>query len=158
MDLPQNPEYPYYLSEADLVELSEKCTKEDVPDWELFLSYAERRDLVSDDVLIRQFESDRAIFVLMEGVLNVSVAADPDGPKDQVAIVEPIAIIGEQSFLDGGVRTATITAKTKATVYCLTRQAFDYLRREHSDIACAFLFDIARALSERTRATSTRRF
>lgn len=158
MDFPHNPEYPYYLTEADLVELSEKCTKQDVPDWELFLSYADRRDLEPGEVLIQQFNVDRSIFVLMEGALEVSVAVDPDGPGDAVAVVEPIAIIGEQSFLDGGVRTATITATTTATVYCLTRPAFDYLRREHSDIACAFLFDIARALSTRTRAAVTRRF
>ena len=128
------------------------------PDWELFLSYAERLDLLPEGVLIKQFDVDRSIFVLMTGSLDVTVAADPDGPSTLVATVEPVAIIGEQSFLDGGVRSATITAKTKATVYRLTREAFDYLRREHSDIACAFLFDIARSLSQRTRAAMARRF
>ena len=110
MDFPHNPEYPYYLTEADLTELSEKGGKQDVPDWELFLSYAERRDLQAGDVLIQQFNADRSIFILMEGILDVSVAAEPDIAGESVAVVEPVAIIGEQSFLDGGVRTATITA------------------------------------------------
>ena len=52
MDFPHNPEYPYYLTEADLIELSEKCTKQDVPDWELFLSYAERSDLEPGEVAV----------------------------------------------------------------------------------------------------------
>ena len=77
---------------------------------------------------------------------------------EKITDVTPVAIIGEQSFLDGGARTASIVAKEPSTVYRMSRQAFEYLRREHADVACAFLYDIARSLAQRMRAATTRRF
>ncbi len=148
MNLPHNP---YYLAEADLLELVDQIEEQGEADWRLFLSYADEFEVEPGDVLVRQFDSDRVVYVLTAGELEVRVGADPDGPQRSIATVKPVAVIGEQTFLDGQPRTATLAAKTKATVHRLTLGAFDKLRTEEPEIACAFLFDVARSLSLRSR-------
>jgi len=148
MNLPHNP---HYLAEADLLHLVEKFEAQGKADWRLFLSYAEECVIEPGDVVIRQFDSDRVVYVLTDGELEVSVAPEPDAPSKPIATVKPVAVIGEQTFLDKQIRTATLSAKTQATVHRLTLNAFDRLRLEEPEIACAFLFDVARSLSLRAR-------
>ena len=148
MKLPPNP---YYLAEADLLELVERIEEQGQADWRLFLSYAEEIQVDAGEVIIRQFDSDRGVYVLTAGELEVRQAAKPNDKPKTIASVGPVAIIGEQTFLDSQPRTATLAAKTPATVHRLTLQAFDKLRTEEPEIACAFLFDVARSLSLRAR-------
>lgn len=148
MNLPHNP---HYLAEADLLELVIQIEEQGEADWKLFLSYADECQVEPGHEIIRQFDSDRVVYILTEGELEVRASSTPDGPSKSIATVEPVAIIGEQTFLDGQPRTATLAAKTPATVHRLTLSAFDKLRTEEPEIACAFLFDVARSLSLRAR-------
>jgi CRP-like cAMP-binding protein len=148
MNLPVNP---YYLAEADLLELVEKIEAQGEADWQLFLSYAEQLEIAPGDVVIRQMDVDRVVYVLTRGELEVVAAKGAGGPKKTIATISPVAIIGEQTFLDSEPRTATVLAKTEATVHRLTLSDFDRLRAEEPEIASAFLFDVARSLSLRAR-------
>ena len=148
MNLPHNP---HYLSEADLPQLVEQFEEQGAAEWRLCRSYFDECVVEPGDVIIRQFDSDRVVYVLTDGELEVSVATEPDAAAKPIATVKPVAIIGEQTFLDAQARTATLSAKTQATIHRLTLGAFDKLRTEEPEIACAFLFDVARSLSRRAR-------
>ena len=148
MNLPYNP---YYLAEADLLELVVQIEEQGEADWKLFLSYADECQVEPGHEIIRQFDTDRVVYILTAGELEVSTSSTPDGRARSIATVQPVAIIGEQTFLDQQPRTATLAAKTPATVHRLTLSAFDRLRTEEPEIACAFLFDVARSLSLRAR-------
>ena len=65
--------------------------------------------------------------------------------------VEEGTIFGEQSFADGGPRTATIVAASDGEYYRLGHAAFARLSGEYPEIALAFMRDIARVLSLRCR-------
>ncbi|MCA8957235.1 MAG: cyclic nucleotide-binding domain-containing protein [Planctomycetes bacterium] len=153
MDLPVNPDYPYYLSESDLMELSGHWQAPEPTEWERFLGYAEQGHIAAGGTLIRQFDTDRALYLLTSGTLEVWVAEHSGGP---VATIEPYAVLGEQSFLEPGPRSATVIAKTDAILHRLTPGAFDLLRVEAPAMACALLFDIARTLSRRARTRDGR--
>ena len=105
-------------------------------------------------MLIKQFDCERVIYILTEGELEVLVAASEGAMPTGVAMVKPVAIIGEQTFLDGQPRTATLAVKTPGTVHRLSLSDFDKLRIAEPEIACAFLFDVARSLSLRQRRSS----
>jgi hypothetical protein len=61
-------------------------------------------------LLTEQGETGDDVFLLLNGVLNVEVDGEP------IAEVGPGAILGERATLEGGVRTSTLRALTKATV------------------------------------------
>jgi hypothetical protein len=68
------------------------------------------RKLKEGALLTEQGATGDDVFLLLNGVLNVEV----DG--ELVAEVGPGAILGERAVLEGGVRTSTLRALTKATV------------------------------------------
>ncbi len=144
------PQNAHFLNEQDLLNLAEAVERQGEADWALFLSYADRLEIGAGDVLIRQHDTERTTFVLTDGELEVTAAAGDDTPQ-RIAVVRPVAIFGEQTFLDGRPRSATIAAVSDSVVHRLALHDFDRLRLEEPEIACAFLFDVARSLSLRQR-------
>jgi hypothetical protein len=68
------------------------------------------RKLKEGALLTEQGATGDDVFLLLNGVLNVEVDGEP------IAEVGPGAILGERAALEGGVRTSTLRALTKATV------------------------------------------
>jgi hypothetical protein len=86
--------------------------------------------------LVRQGTPGDTLFLLLDGVLGVDVDGAP------IAEVGPGAIVGERSLLEGGLRTATLTALTPVRVARADREAVDLValaqlarghRREEGD-------------------------
>jgi hypothetical protein len=69
--------------------------------------------------LVRQGTPGDALFLLLDGVLSVEV------DNTRIAEVGPGAIVGERSLLEGGLRTATLTALTPVRVARASRDAVD---------------------------------
>ncbi|MDT3438230.1 cyclic nucleotide-binding domain-containing protein [Pseudofrankia sp. BMG5.37] len=76
-------------------------------------------NLAAGTELVRQGTPGDALFLLLDGVLGVDV----DGTR--IAEVGPGAIVGERSLLEGGLRTATLTALTAVRVARAGRDAVD---------------------------------
>jgi hypothetical protein len=70
----------------------------------------QRKELDVDETLVEQGEGGNELFLLIDGVL----AVDVDG--EEVAEIGPGAILGERAILEGGKRTATLRARTRARV------------------------------------------
>lgn len=68
------------------------------------------RKFAAGDVLTEQGQSGDELFLLLDGVLAVEVDGEP------LAEVGPGAILGERAILEGGARTSTLRAMTKAKV------------------------------------------
>jgi len=149
MNLPYSA---HYLMEQELLNLLDVVESQGEADWQLFLSYAEQLHVAAGHVLIRQDDCDRTVYVLSEGAAEVSIASDGDADPVVVATVQPVAIFGEQTFLDGKPRSATMTTTTDSVIHRITLDAFDKMRVEEPEIAGAFLFDVARSLSLRARS------
>jgi len=99
------------------------------------------------EVIIREGEMNRDIYILSEGVLEASVK-DVEG---QVVVSEmhPPEMLGEISFLDGSPRTATVTAKTEALVYYLS---FEEVKDELESIPAWFKL-ILETLTKRMKSS-----
>ena len=68
------------------------------------------RELKAGSDLVRQGDSGRELFLLLDGVLGVDV----DGAT--IAHVGPGAVLGERAVIEGGMRTSTLRAVTRCRV------------------------------------------
>jgi len=85
------------------------------------------------EVIIHEGEYNRDLYILSEGILEVSVRGE-----DKKIVVSEIAapeIFGEISFLNGSPRTATVSSKTDVEMYILS---YEKVRQEISDIPTWF--------------------
>ncbi|OKY76830.1 MAG: hypothetical protein BM485_01825 [Desulfobulbaceae bacterium DB1] len=81
------------------------------------------------EIIIREGEQNRDLYVLSEGTIEVSFTDDQQ--KVVVTHITPPEILGEISFLSGSPRTATITAKTRVEMYILN---YDRVKDEMDEI------------------------
>ena len=81
-------------------------------------------------------------FVIADGDATVDI----DGRT--VAKVGPGDCVGEMSLLDGGPRTATVTARTPMTLYALSAAEFHSLLETSSTIDRKIMTSLARRLRE----------
>ncbi len=97
-------------------------------------------------VLVRQGDVADALFIVLSGRFDVSVA----GRNDPIAEVGPGSPVGEIAFLAGGVRTATVTAARDSLVLKLGREQFDRLCARTPAIWRTLASALARRLADQT--------
>ncbi len=93
-------------------------------------------------------EAGREAFVIVEGTATVN-----KGGSD-VAILGPGDHVGELALLDGGPRTATVTADTDMTVLVMSKPAFNGVLDEVPTLAHKLLVSVARRLRESEQSLS----
>jgi Cyclic nucleotide-binding domain len=87
----------------------------------------ERRTLEPDETLVEQGAPGDELYLVLDGVLAVVI----DG--DELAEIGPGAIVGEKALLEGGTRTATLSARTRCRVAVIPGELVD--RQELEDLA-----------------------
>jgi Cyclic nucleotide-binding domain len=78
------------------------------------------RRLRVGDTLVRQGDPGSDVFLVLDGVIRV----DRDG--EQLAEYGPGAMLGERSYLEGGVRTSTLVAVTPCRIASVPAARLDY--------------------------------
>jgi CRP-like cAMP-binding protein len=99
-------------------------------------------EISAGTVPARQGEIGREFVILLEG--EVEVARD----GRVVAVRGPGEYLGEMALLDDRPRTATVTAKTDATVEVLNRAEFVSLLAEAPELSSRIMATVARRLAE----------
>jgi CRP/FNR family transcriptional regulator, cyclic AMP receptor protein len=99
-------------------------------------------------VIAAEGEPGAGLFVIDEGEADVTIG----GRK--VNHMKAGDFFGEMALLDGGPRTATVTATTDITLYALTEWVFRGLLAEHPGIAMRTLETMAGRLRSATKAAS----
>ena len=84
-------------------------------------------------VIVRQGETADAMYVLLEGSARVLTVTDT-GDEVPLNVLEAGAVFGDIALLDGGVRSATIRARTPVTALRLDRGLFGALARRHPEL------------------------
>ena len=87
----------------------------------------ERRSLDPGETLVEQGASGDELYLVLDGVLAVVI----DG--EEVAEIGPGAIVGEKALLEGGTRTATLTAQTRCKIAVIPGELID--KQELEDLA-----------------------
>ncbi len=105
------------------------------------------------DLLFKEGASGRYICFIVKGELEVMKQAEGE---EEVAIAELSAghSVGEMSIIDGLTCSATVRAKTPATVMALTKEDFERIMDEFPKVGAQIFKGISTLLSMSLRRTS----
>ena len=102
---------------------------------------AHRLSLAPGQLVFGHGEDPDAAYVVETGTVSVSVV-DENGQETHLADLGPGAVFGELAVLDGGPRTADVTASGPACVWRLPGEVFLAAVREDPDFALSLLRDL----------------
>lgn len=113
----------------------------------LLANYAMPRTLSEGAMVCRKGEAGGTLFVLAEGVLEVTVE-DTEGVRIRLARVEPGDCVGEMSLLTGEPRSADVFARSPALVLEIRSEHLAPILRNRPELADS----LAQLMVERQRA------
>jgi CRP/FNR family cyclic AMP-dependent transcriptional regulator len=119
-------------------------------DWATIFSFAEVREVPAGLALVQAGETDRALYLLIEGTLGVRMPREESAFKS----IDAPSVVGELAFFDGSPRSATLDALTDVQVVRIDMDGFRRLSDAEPSLAEAMLMDLARILSLRLRMAS----
>lgn len=108
------------------------------------------------EVLFREGDTGDYVCFVVEGVLDVLKESRDPAKQVVIATVSKKRSIGEMSVIDQTARSATVKARTDASLMSLPKKSFDNLLDTHPRIGIPILKGIARMVSMNMRKTSSR--
>ena len=90
------------------------------------------KELKAGEALIKQGDDGESLFVLVEGLLEVSLQIE--GKKKHLTFLRPGTFLGEMALLTGEKRSADVTSSTTSLVGELTKDAIMPLAEKNPDI------------------------
>lgn len=123
-------------------------------EWAHILAAAQRLRFAPGDIVVRQGDESRTLYIVASGELDV-IFINESGETKEISRIEPLSVFGEQAFLDGLPRSATVRARTVSDLHVLTREAFDALAARYPDLARKVLFELGRIVSLRLRSMTS---
>ncbi|MBP0017791.1 MAG: cyclic nucleotide-binding domain-containing protein [Cyanobacteria bacterium SBLK] len=117
------------------------------------LSASQTQKWKSQTTLIREKEPVSTLYILLDGVLEVSVGIEENGidRRKVLATLESGEILGEISFIEAGNASATLTCLEKTLAIALPRDKLTVHLQENPDFAARFYEAIAVVLADRLR-------
>jgi len=119
--------------------------------WEKLLQHTEMRRFQAGEAVIRYGDTDRAFYIIVSGKLDVLIPRGQTGKMRHTQTREAGAVIGEQAFLDGKPRSATLRAAADGELLTISRDAFQVFAAHEPELARDILFELARTLSVKLR-------
>jgi SulP family sulfate permease len=110
-----------------------------------------RRVYQRGDIVIKEGDTDRSLFMISKGTASVKVKLAGQDRGKRLASFSPGAVFGEVALLDEEPRSATVTADEELVCYVLDDARFRALTDEHPSIAIRLLTNLSRELSRRLR-------
>lgn len=109
------------------------------------LSRATLHTMRKGDVLLHQGDPGDSLVILLDGTLRISMVSS-NGREIILDYAEAGSVLGEIALLDGGERTASVTALGEGRYLRLGARAFREVLERHPSIAWRLLREMARRL------------
>jgi CRP/FNR family transcriptional regulator, cyclic AMP receptor protein len=123
--------------------------------WRVLGPYLVQGELRSGELLVRQGDSDRAMYLLGQGTLQVyAVGAQPGA--NRIAILRPGSVVGEPGLFSDGPRGANVEAMTPCSIWALRSARLDELALRVPTLAYEILRAAGAVMSVRLRANLAR--
>ncbi|HEX4509561.1 MAG TPA: cyclic nucleotide-binding domain-containing protein [Burkholderiaceae bacterium] len=123
--------------------------------WRIVGSYLIRRELKSGDVLIFQGDSDRTMYFLESGTLQVYVRGTAT-QHAKIALLRAGSVVGEPALFGDTMRMAQVDAIGPCVVWALSRPRLDELLASAPELAYELLRAGGAVMAERMRGTLER--
>ena len=114
-----------------------------------------QRQFARDQVLIREGDTDAALYIVVSGQVSVTKRGAAGGADLHLQTLGPGSFVGEMALLDGSPRSATVTALVTTECLVLTRWVFNTTLRSDPLIAVAMLPVLSRRVRQADEAYRT---
>ncbi|MES1162281.1 MAG: cyclic nucleotide-binding domain-containing protein [Rhizobacter sp.] len=130
----------------------------DPQQWRTLGQYLTRHEIRAGDLLLKQGESDRTLYLLGQGSLQVFVTnTGPAGcGAGRIAILRAGSICGEPGLFSDGPRTANVEAMTPCVIFALRYPRFEELAARVPAIALEVTRAAGSVMATRMRANMLR--
>jgi len=116
------------------------------------LARLQRRQFGAATTLYRQGDPSETIDIVAAGRLSVELVG-AGGRRHHLRTLATRTTVGEMGFISRAPRLADVVTEGPATLYTLSREAFEQLRRERPELAAAFGDFLLRMLADRLTLT-----
>lgn len=130
-------------------------TRLSIDQWRTLAPYLTRHEIRAGDLLIKQGDVDRALYILAQGSLQVFVTGGTPG-SSRIAILRAGSVVGEPSLFGDGPRSANVEAMTACTVWALRGPRLEELAQRSPALALEFLRAAGAVMAVRMRANMAR--
>ena len=126
-----------------------------VEQWRLIAPYLTRHEIRAGDLLIKQGDADRTMYLLAQGSLQVFVTGGPPG-SSRIAILRAGSVVGEPGLFGDSPRMANVEAMTPCVVFALRGPRLEELAQRLPQLALELLRTAGGVMAARMRATMAR--
>jgi len=123
--------------------------------WRTIGPYLTQHDVRTGDLVIKQGDSDRSMYFLGRGSLQVFVTGGPPG-SNRIAILRPGSVIGEPGLFIDGPRTASVEAMTPSIIWALRGPRLEELAQRSPALALELIRAAGGVMATRMRANMTK--
>ncbi len=123
--------------------------------WRALMPYLTRHEIRSGEMLIRQGDRERTMYLLEQGSLQVFVNRGTPG-SHRIAILRAGSIVGEPALFGDGPRMANVEAMSNCVVWALRGPRFEELAARQPSLALEVLRAAGAVLAVRMRANMER--
>ena len=123
--------------------------------WRAIAPYLTRHDIRAGDLLIKQGDADRTMYLLGQGTLQVFVTGGPPG-SNRIAILRAGSVVGEPGLFADGPRMANVEAMTPCAVWALRGPRLEELSQRSPALALELLRAAGGVMAARMRANLSR--
>ncbi|MCK5840683.1 MAG: cyclic nucleotide-binding domain-containing protein [Candidatus Sabulitectum sp.] len=114
--------------------------------------FCSRKNVLIGETIIDKNSTDRDIFIISRGQFRVH---DNSAGEDFVlAMLKRGDIFGEMSFLDGSIRSASVTAASNGSLLVMGESEFSNMLAKEPEVAVLFLRFLAGVVSGRLRVAN----
>lgn len=119
--------------------------------WRTLGPYLTQHEIRSGDLLIKQGDTDRSMYFLGRGTLQVFMTGGPPG-SNRVAILRAGSVVGEPGIFIDGPRTANVEAMTPCIVWALRGPRLEELAQRSPGLALEMVRAAGGVMASRMRA------
>ena len=123
--------------------------------WRTIGPYFTQHDIRSGDLLVKQGDTDRSMYFLGRGSLQVFMTGGPPG-SNKVAILRPGSVVGEPGIFHDGARMANVEAMTPCIVWALRGPRLEELSQRSPGLALELVRAAGGVMASRMRANMTK--
>lgn len=123
--------------------------------WKVIGPYLTCHEIRAGDLLIKQGDTDRTLYMLSQGTLQVFVSGGVPG-SSKIAILRAGSIVGEPGLFIDGPRMANVEAMTPCVVWALRGPRLEELAMRVPALALELLRAAGGVMAIRMRATLQR--
>ncbi|HUG22539.1 cyclic nucleotide-binding domain-containing protein [Piscinibacter sp.] len=123
--------------------------------WRIIAPYLTRHDIRAGDLLIKQGDSDRTMYFLGQGSLQVFVTGGPPG-SNRIAILRAGSVVGEPGLFSDVARMANVEAMTPCAVWALRGPRLEELAQRSPALALELLRAAGGVMATRMRTNLVR--